>query len=172
MFIPADEQGVARNSQGVLLGIDEKAKEKNAYLARQRALFREPSWVFGVGLPLVVLIGAVYFGFVKQDMLVPFLSAGRLSRGSWAVQGTAAVWAGVSSIGLAATLHGLFFWAPRPRFRSYAYVVAALGALLFLGAMAVAGVEQKNVAARRRQEWRSVRQSGEHVLLRDRRSRE
>lgn len=162
MRIPSGVSGPGRD--GVTYGIDARAAEAEAYLERRSIIPKSPSSFFGIVLPLAVVAGAVWFGFVRQDIPVP--GAGRVPPRGWVAQGPAAVWAGAASVALAVAAHAACFWVPRERFRVAGYCLFGLGIVAFFVASAMAAIKQDKVIEDRRQEWDRARQAVEEILRR------
>ena len=101
-----------------------------AYLEARAGLDKPPSWFAGIVIPLLIMIGAIWYGFIQQDIHFSWGSRPG-SPGEW-LTGQAAVWGGVDAICVAAVLHASMFWARIPRFRTAAFWGALAGIVGFL----------------------------------------
>lgn len=113
-------------------------EECQAYLDAKAGLDKPPSWFAGIVIPLLIIIGAIWYGFIQQDIYMPGGSRPG-SPGLW-LTGRAAVWGGVSTICGAAVLHAALFWARIPRFRTAAFWGALAGFVGFLVAALMAAL--------------------------------
>ena len=98
---------------------------------------KQPSWFFGVAIPIALCVWAIWRGLIMQDTYLPGATGHFGAEGHW-VTGTAAIWAGIAEICAAVTLHVGFFWFPMKQHRKTAIIfgVVSLAAFIFCGLMA------------------------------------
>jgi hypothetical protein len=113
-------------------------EEREAYVDAKAGLDKSPSWFAGVVIPLLLIIHAIWCGFILQDIYMPGGSRPG-SPGLW-LTGQAAVWGGLSTICGAAVLHAWLFWARIARFRTAAIWSALAGIVGFLVAALMAAL--------------------------------
>jgi len=98
---------------------------------------KQPSWFFGIVVPMVICAWGIWRGLIMQDTYLPGATGHFGAAGHW-VTGAAAIWAGLAEIGAAVTLHAGLFWFPMKQHRNKALIfgLAALAAAMFCALMA------------------------------------
>jgi hypothetical protein len=145
MVVPTSESCDVhgRGEARILPDAKRDAARKETLLDPLAAESKRPSWFLGILIPLIIVGFAVWFGFIKQDIVI----GGSVRSGSPAfdARGPAAIWGGVSTIAIALGMHAAYFWARIRRFRTCAQWAVGLAILLFLGATLAAAVVQDRV---------------------------
>jgi len=161
MVVPTSESCDlhARGEARILPDAESEAARKEISLDPLGTEGKRPSWFLGILIPLIIVGFAVWFGFIKQDIVI----GGSVRSGSPAfdARGPAAIWGGVSTIAIALGIHAGYFWGRIRRFRTCAQWAVGLAILLFLGATLAAALVQDKVEEHEKVQWQRAREGAE-----------